>query len=87
MVCKLSGVVTEADHERWTREQLRPYLDHVVACFGLDRVMFGSDWPVSEQTHSYGTSVEIVEETLAGCSEAELRKVFRDNAVACYRLS
>jgi L-fuconolactonase len=87
VVCKLSGVITEADHERWTRDQLRPYLDHVIECFGLDRVMFGSDWPVSEQTHRYGTWVEIVEWALAGCSEAELRKVFRDNAIACYRLS
>ena len=87
VVCKLSGVITEADHERWTREQLRPYLDHVIECFGLDRVMYGSDWPVSEQTHRYPDWVEILDEALAGCSEAELRKVFRDNAIACYRLA
>jgi L-fuconolactonase len=87
VACKLSGVITEADHERWTPEPLRPYLDHVVECFGLDRVMFGSDWPVSEQTHRYATWVEILEEVLAGCSAAELRKVFRDNAIACYRLA
>jgi L-fuconolactonase len=87
VVCKLSGMITEADHERWTREQLRPYFDHVVECFGLNRVMFGSDWPVSEQTHRYATWVEIVEQVLAGCSEADLRRVFRDNAIACYRLS
>jgi L-fuconolactonase len=87
VVCKLSGVVTEADHDRWTRDQLRPYLDHVVECFGLDRVMFGSDWPVSEQTHRYPDWVEILEQALAGCSETELRRVFRDNAIACYRLA
>lgn len=87
VACKLSGVVTEADHERWTREQLRPYLDHVVECFGLDRVMYGSDWPVSEQTHRYPDWVDILEDVLAGCSEAEVRNVFRDNAIACYRLA
>jgi len=87
VVCKLSGVITEADHEHWTREQLRPYLDHVVECFGLDRVLFGSDWPVSEQSHGYATWIDILEEVLAGCSEAELRRVFRDNAIACYRLA
>ena len=39
-------MVTEADHEQWTTEDLKPYFHHVVDKFGLDRVMFGSDWPV-----------------------------------------
>ncbi|MGH6944594.1 MAG: amidohydrolase family protein, partial [Geminicoccaceae bacterium] len=84
--CKLSGVVTEADHASWTREQLRPYVEHAVECFGFERVMYGADWPVSELTHRYPTWVEILEWILAGCTEAELRKVFRDNAIAFYRL-
>ena len=44
--CKLSGMVTEADHERWTVADLKPYVDYVVEQFGLDRLMWGSDWPV-----------------------------------------
>jgi L-fuconolactonase len=84
--CKLSGLITEADHASWTRDQLRPYLDHVLQAFGLERVMFGSDWPVSEQTHRYGTWVEIVERATRGVSDAERRRLFRDNAVAFYRL-
>ena len=44
--CKLSGTVTEADHQAWTRDDLMPYIDHVVESFGFDRVMFGGDWPV-----------------------------------------
>ena len=84
--CKLSGLITEADHRNWTREQLRPYLDHVIERFGFDRVMFGSDWPVSEQTHRYAQWVEIVDRALAGASEDERRQLFRDNAIAFYRL-
>lgn len=84
--CKLSGVATEADHENWTREQLRPYLDHAIEVFGFDRLMFGSDWPVSELTHRYETWVEIIEWVASGTTGDELRGLFRDNAVAFYRL-
>ena len=84
--CKLSGLITEADHQNWTREQLRPYLDHVIERFGFERVMFGSDWPVAEQTHRYPEWVEVVEQALAGVSEEERRALFRDNAIAFYRL-
>ena len=84
--CKLSGVITEADHAHWTRAQLRPYLDHAIECFGFDRVMYASDWPVSEQTHRYAEWVAILDELTAGCSAAERRKLFRDNAIAFYRL-
>jgi L-fuconolactonase len=84
--CKLSGLITEADHAKWSREQLRPYADHVIERFGFERVMFGSDWPVAEETHRYEEWVEIVDRALAGVSEVERRKVFRDNAIAFYRL-
>ena len=84
--CKLSGVVTEADHAAWTREQLRPYIRHVVEQFGFDRLLFGSDWPVSKLTHRYADWVEIVSWALADCSADERRKLFRDNAIAFYHL-
>jgi L-fuconolactonase len=84
--CKLSGLITEADHANWTREQLRPYIDHVIESFGFGRVMFGSDWPVSEQTHRYDQWVEIADEALVDASDDERRKLFRDNAIAFYRL-
>jgi L-fuconolactonase len=44
--CKISGLVTEANWAAWTKETLKPYVDHVVACFGAERCMLGSDWPV-----------------------------------------
>ena len=84
--CKLSGVITEADHANWTRADLRPYLDHVIASFGFDRVMYASDWPVSEQTHRYPAWVAILADLIVGCSTTERRQLFRDNALAFYRL-
>ena len=84
--CKLSGVITEADHQTWTAPQLRPYLDHVVECFGFERLLYASDWPVSEQTHRYPAWVRILDDLTAACSDAERRKLFRDNAIAFYRL-
>ena len=85
--CKLSGLITEAGHGSWTRAQLRPYIDHVIQSFGFERVMFGSDWPVSEQTHRYAKWVEIVDWALAGAAADQRRKLFRDNAIAFYRLN
>jgi len=86
VVCKVSGVITEADHKGWTKAQLRPYVDHVISCFGFDRVMYGSDWTVSELTHPYPMWVEILDEVLDGASAAEKRKFWRDTAIRVYRL-
>ena len=44
--CKVSGMITEADHANWTVENLKPYVAHVIEHFGFDRLMWGSDWPV-----------------------------------------
>ncbi|MFJ8463494.1 amidohydrolase family protein [Streptomyces swartbergensis] len=53
-VCKLSGMVTEADLASWTIDDLRPYADMVLEAFGPDRLMFGSDWPVCTLAATYG---------------------------------
>ncbi|MER7486814.1 amidohydrolase family protein [Streptomyces sp. NPDC126497] len=53
-VCKLSGLVTEADPASWTVAGLRPYADVVLDAFGPGRLMFGSDWPVCTLAASYG---------------------------------
>lgn len=84
--CKVSGMVTEADHQTWTREDLRPYIDHVIACFGFDRAAYGGDWPVSCQAAEYPRWVETLAWAVEGASGAERRKLFHDNAVAFYRL-
>jgi L-fuconolactonase len=79
-------VITEADHQNRTRAQLRPYLDHAIESFGFDRLMYGSDWPVSEQTHRYSAWVAILDDLTTGCSEGERRQLFCNNAIIFYRL-
>ena len=86
VVCKLSGLTTEADHRTWTREQLRPYIDHIMECFGPDRVMYGGDWPVSELAGAYVRWLESLDWATAHFSPVEKRKLFRDNAIKAYRL-
>ncbi len=86
VVCKLSGVTTEADHDAWTREQLKPYIDHVIACFGPDRILYGGDWPVSELAGSYLQWLSTLDWATAGFSPADKRNLFRDNAIKAYRL-
>jgi L-fuconolactonase len=86
VVVKLSGVITEADHASWTREQVMPYVAHVIECFGFQRVMYGSDWTVAELTHRYPTWVEILDQVVAGSSAEELRALYRGTAARTYRL-
>ncbi len=87
VVCKISGVSTEADHDNWTREQLKPYIAHTIETFGFDRVMYGGDWHVLELAGTYPQWVEIVDWVVEGCTAEEKRKLFRDNAIAAYRLN
>lgn len=84
--CKISGLVTEADPETWTPDDLRPYLSHVFNVFGPDRVMFGSDWPVALlAASSYGDVVNALR-TVVGphLSTEEHRKLFHDNGARFY---
>jgi L-fuconolactonase len=84
--CKLSGLATEADPAQWTPADLRPYLDHVLECFGPDRVMFGGDWPVSSLATDYPRWVATVDEALRGCTPDELHRIYVRNAEAFYRI-
>jgi len=84
--CKISGVSTEADHKNWTRDQLEPYIAHAIDTFGFDRVLYGGDWHVLELAGTYPQWVDIVDWVVGGASRIEKRKLFRDNAIAVYRL-
>ena len=84
--CKISGLVTEADVDAWTPDDLQPYIEHVITCFGFDRVIYGSDWPVSTQATDYPRWVQTLKEAVSGCSSEELRNLFRDNAIRFYKL-
>ena len=86
VVCKISGVVTEADHRSWTYDQVAPYVAHAIDCFGFDRVLFGGDWPVMELATRYAEWVATIDRVTAGASPNDLRKLYRDNAIGFYRM-
>jgi L-fuconolactonase len=84
VVCKLSGMVTEADRRGWTVDDLRPYADVVLEAFGPDRLMFGSDWPVCTLAASYDRVVAAAEALTGQLSEAERAAVFGGTARRVY---
>ncbi len=85
--CKISGMVTEADYQTWTYEQLLPYLDAAFEAFGSNRLMFGSDWPVCLVAGDYQAIKRIAEKYTARFSEEEKAKIFGRNAENFYNLS
>jgi L-fuconolactonase len=87
VVAKLSGLVTEADWQRWTVATLQPAVDVALEAFGPRRLMFGSDWPVSLLAASYEQVVETAEQLTAHLSEAERSQVFGETAMRVYRLA
>ena len=83
---KLSDLPVEADWQRWTEDDLRPYIDATIETFGVDRVIYAGDYPVCLQATTLPRWVEVLDWALGTLSEAELRKVYRDNANDFYRL-
>jgi L-fuconolactonase len=85
---KLSGMVTEASWHEWTPETLRPFVERVLELFGVQRVMFGSDWPVcllaAESYHDVVAALAVI---LDGLSSAENELVFGANAARFYGLT
>ncbi len=84
--CKLSGMITEANWTSWSADNLRPYVTRALDIFGVDRVMYGSDWPVCLLAGSYGAVKNALEEALPPLSRADWAKVFGRNAVKFYQL-
>ncbi|MGY5012936.1 amidohydrolase family protein [Streptomyces sp. 900105755] len=82
-VCKLSGMVTEADPASWTVDDLRPYADTALDAFGPDRLMFGSDWPVCVLAGSYGEVFDAANQLIA---PADRTAVFETTATRVYGL-
>jgi len=84
--CKISGMVTEADHRTWTPQQLRPFLDAALEAFGSRRLMFGSDWPVCLLASSYRRWHQIVNEFAAQLTPDEQDRLFGGTATEAYGL-
>ncbi|UCH27553.1 MAG: amidohydrolase family protein [Trueperaceae bacterium] len=85
--CKLSGMVTECDWQRWTPEQIQPYLDVVLDAFGTDRVMIGSDWPVCTLAGEYVPVMRVVIDYVAALSTDEQERILGGNCARFYGLA
>lgn len=84
--CKLSGMVTEADWQSWKPEHLKPYLDVALDCFGAERLMIGSDWPVCTVAGSYSRTMNAVVDHFAKHSNDIQDAVFGGNAQRFWKL-
>jgi len=84
--CKLSGLITEADRAHWHPGDFNRYLDVVFECFGPERLIFGSDWPVCLLAGSYAQVVNLISSYLRGCPPEEQAAIFGGNAVRFYNL-
>ncbi|HEX5220429.1 MAG TPA: amidohydrolase family protein [Verrucomicrobiae bacterium] len=84
--CKISGMVTEADWQAWRADDFKSYLDVVFAAFGLDRLMFGSDWPVCLLAGSYERVFAVVDDYVSQLQVEDRTKFFGSNAASFYGL-
>ncbi|MET7683216.1 amidohydrolase family protein [Streptomyces sp. NPDC005423] len=85
-VCKLSGLVTEADWRSWTTAGLRPYAEVALDAFGPHRSMFGSDWPVCTLAATYRQVLDTAQELTAHLTRDERAEVFAGTATRVYGL-
>lgn len=85
--CKLSGMITEADHDSWQPEDFTKYIQHIIEVFGTDRIMFGSDWPVCLLAGSYDDVFNVLAQALPDTlTEADIAKLYGLNAKRFYKL-
>lgn len=86
VACKVSGLVTEADWQRWRVDDLRPYVEGAIEIFGPDRLMSGSDWPVCLLAATYEAVLEAARSATARLSPDEQSQVFGETARRVYGL-
>jgi len=86
VVCKISGLTTEADWGHWQPADLEFYFKQTLACFGFDRILFGGDWPVATLATSYERWLETVRAFFSSAAEAHQVKLFQTNAERIYHV-
>ena len=84
--CKLSGMVTEADHRTWKKEDIFPYMDKALDLFGPERLLFGTDWPVCRLAASYDQVCDLMNDYLGKLTIYEQELIWGKNAALFYQL-
>ena len=80
---KVSGIIAYSGRD-WTVDTIRPYIEHIIECFGWDRVVWGSDHPVVTPNASLTRWVEATREIVKGASADDQAKLFHRNAERIY---
>lgn len=86
VACKISGLTTEANWKTWNENQIQPYLDVVFNAFGIDRLLFGSDWPVSLLAGNYKQTLALIENYLKQYSKNQQQQIMGLNAINWYHI-
>ncbi len=86
-MCKVSGLITEANPRQWELDDIRPYVDHVLTCFGPRRLIWGSDWPVVNLAGGYAAWWEASQKLLGGLPAEDQAAIFGGNARRFYGLA
>lgn len=84
--CKISGMVSEANPVDWNAKDLEPYYSHCLSVFGIDRIFFGSDWPVLNLVATYNQWIETINYLVQDLSELDRQKFFVKNALKFYKV-
>jgi L-fuconolactonase len=88
VICKISGMVTEARWNAWEVDDFRPYVDHIISSFTPVRLMFGSDWPVALlAAPSYSKVVHLAEKLTVKFTESENELFWRETAISAYKIT
>lgn len=85
-MCKISGMATEGDWHAWTLGELEPFLETALECFGPERLLAGSDWPVCTVATTYQRWWDVLRRWSSALSPAEQDGIFGANAIRVYRL-
>lgn len=86
VACKISGLVAYADPASWTVAELQPWVAHVLATFGWDRVVWGGDWPVCTLSATLRQWVEATHALTDSATDEQRAKLFHRNAERIYRV-
>ncbi len=84
--CKMSGMVTEAEYNTWTPEQIHPYMNTALEAFGSKRILFGSDWPVCLVAGNYSKIKKLTTNFISQLSQIEQNSIMGNNAIEFYNL-
>jgi L-fuconolactonase len=87
VMVKISGMITEADWQHWKKEDFYPYLDELVRSFGIDRLCYGSDWPVCTLAGTYQAQFDLITSYFNSFHVSDREKIMGLNSLDFYHIN